>query len=123
MACGHVSDHRYLVHRPLMQFGDGKFFRSSGHQSGALLRHDGRDEAGPLQQFDPHSISRIELLPLVTRLGIIHPRIGEDAVYVGCEQFDFTQEACGRILPGFQLHTLITIRRAERSGKENGAPS
>jgi len=88
MSCRHVSDHRQLVHHSLMKLGYGKFFRSPGHQSGSLLGDDRRDESGLLQEFDPHSVSGIELLPLITRLGIVHAGIGENSVHIGREQAD-----------------------------------
>jgi len=95
MSCRHVSDHRQLVHHSLMKFRDGKLFRAAGNQPGSFLRHNCRDETGLLQQFDPHSVSGVELLPLITRLGIIHAGIGEDPVHIGGEQADLPKN-CGR---------------------------
>ena len=71
-----------------MKLGDGEFLRSASDQPGSFLRHNCRDEAGLLQQLDPHSVTGIELFPLITRLGIIHASIGKDAVHIRGEQAD-----------------------------------
>ncbi len=117
MSRGHVSDHRQLVHYTLMKFRYRKFFRPTSNQPGSFLCDDRRDKAGLLQQFDSHSVSSVELLPLIARLGIIHAGIGENSIHIRGEQSDFPQEASRRFLLSFQFHALIASG-AGRPGKD-----
>jgi hypothetical protein len=99
-----------------MKLGDGEFFGPPGHQPRSLLCDDRRNEAGLLQQFDPHSVPSIELFPLIARLGIIHAGIGKDSIYIRGKQPDFPQKASQGFLLSFQFHRLIASK-AGRPGK------
>lgn len=116
MSRGHIADDRQLIHHALMKFRYREFFRSASDQSGSLLRHNCRDEAGLLQQFDPHPVAGIEFLPFITRFGIVHAGIGENSVHIRGEEAEFPQEASRGFLLSLQFHALMT-RRAGRPDK------
>ncbi len=94
MALGHLTHERQLVHHPLMHFGYRQLFCAPRDQFGPLLRHDRRNNSGPLQQLDPHSISGIELLPLVAGFAIIHPGIGQNTIDIHRKKTDAFQAGC-----------------------------
>ena len=82
-----------------MQLGNRELLGTPRHQLRPLLRDDGGDDPGPLQQLDPHAIARIELLPLIAGFGIVHSCVRQDAVDIGGKQTDLTEQlACH--LPG-----------------------
>src|SRR6185295_5204573 len=82
-----------------MQLGNRELLGTARHQLRPLLRHNSGDDPDPLQQFDPHSIARVELLPLIAGFGIVHSAVRQDAVEISREQTDLLKDMA-RDLPG-----------------------
>ena len=96
VAGNEILEHGQLVVCSLMYFRDRQLLRAAHDDFRRLLRDDRGDHPGLLQQFNPHSVTSIEFLPLIPGLGIIHPGIGQDPIDIRRKHTNAAQDPLER---------------------------